>query len=168
MLSVLPAIGIAGLLLFAAWRDVATRLIPNAVPLCIVLLGLALRAPAGPAAMLLSALVASLLFAVLLSLAMGGLLGGGDVKLAAAIAIGLPPAATWEFIFATTMVGGLLGLAYLARPRLAWATRPIGAPDLIGRVLAVEGRRLSRGGPLPYAVAIAVGAILVLATLGEG
>ena len=34
----------------------------------------------------------------------GGLLGGGDVKLAAAIAIGLPPAATWEFIFATTMV----------------------------------------------------------------
>ena len=40
----------------------------------------------------------------------------------------------------------------MARPRLV----------LPGRVLAIEAWRLKRGGPVPYAAAIAAGAILVL------
>lgn len=152
MLTLLPALGIAALLLLAAWHDLATRLIPDGIPLGLVILGLLLRLPEGWGAALASVLVAALVFAVLLGLAMRGLLGGGDVKLAAAVACGLSPAATWDFIFATTLAGGLLGLVYMARPRLA----------LPGRVLAIEAWRLRRGGPLPYAVAIAAGAILVL------
>jgi len=152
LLNLLPALGIAALLLLAAWRDLATRMIPDGIPVGLVILGLMLRLPEGWSAVLASVLVAVLVFVVLLVLAMRGFLGGGDVKLAAAVACGLPPAATWDFIVATTFAGGLLGLAYMARPRLV----------LPGRVLAIEAWRLKRGGPLPYAVAIAVGAVLVL------
>jgi prepilin peptidase CpaA len=152
LLNLLPVLGIAALLLLAAWRDLATRMIPDGIPVGLVILGLMLRLPEGWGAVLASVLVAVLVFVVLLVLAMRGFLGGGDVKLAAAVACGLPPAATWDFIFATTVVGGLLGLGYMARPRLV----------LPGRVLAIEAWRLRRGGPVPYAVAIAAGAILVL------
>jgi prepilin peptidase CpaA len=110
----------------------------------------------------LSFAIACTLFTLLLLPAMRGMLGGGDVKLAAAVALGLPPAATWDFIFATVMIGGLLGLAYLAGPYLAPRPHAMVSASLLRRVAAVESWRLRRRGPVPYGVAIAGGGILVL------
>lgn len=152
----------AGLLIAAAARDVATRIIPNGVVAAIAALGLALRLGAGLSAALLSLALGLLLLVGLMLLASRGWLGGGDVKLAAALVAGLSPAATLDFLVGTILAGGILGLVFIAGRHLmaggAAAPRPPGA-SLPARILAAEARRLRRGGPLPYAVAIAFGAI---------
>lgn len=84
----------AAMLAVAAWQDVLTRTIPNRLCLGIAVLGLAVRLFAGWLPLLASVAVAATVFAILLVFAMRGWLGGGDVKLAAALAIGLSPAAT--------------------------------------------------------------------------
>jgi prepilin peptidase CpaA len=159
--------GIAALLLLAAWHDLATRLIPNLIPIGIAGLSVLLRLPAGPMGMLASLLAAVLLFAALAVLALRGWLGGGDVKLAAALAIALPPGAIADFILATTLCGGVLALPYIAVPRLgpvraAPAGRAGARAGLLPRIARVEARRLRQGGPLPYALAIAAGGIATL------
>ncbi|MFX7686504.1 prepilin peptidase, partial [Acinetobacter baumannii] len=80
------------LLLAAAWHDIATRLIPDTVCLLVALAGLLLRAAEGLAPLAVSAGLALALFLLLLPAAMRGALGGGDVKLAAALVLGLSPA----------------------------------------------------------------------------
>lgn len=164
-----PAIALTGLLALAAWRDVLTRIIPDRIVLIVAAIGIAVRAAAGWSPLLLSAATAAAVFVVLLAFAMRGWLGGGDVKLAAAVALDLPPAATWDFLFITIQAGGLLGLVYVASRRLAPSPSPATAArtspaacTLPARFRAVEARRLRRGGPLPYGVAIAAGGILVL------
>lgn len=162
ILSVLPFLA-AALLLVAAWRDLATRLIPDTVCILLAVAGLLARASEGLTEAAISLGLALGLFVLLLPIAVRGALGGGDVKLAAAVMVGLPPLAAWDFIFATAMLGGALGLAYIAGPRFAPAVHvaPTGA-TLMRRVLQVEIWRLRRRGPLPYAVAIAAGGIFVL------
>ena len=166
----LQIIAIAGipLLLYAAWRDVATRTIPDEISMAIAALGLVVRLFDGWQAVLLSLGVAVVVFILLLLLAMRGVLGGADVKLAAALAIGLPPAATWDFIFLSVLCGGVLGVIYIVTRRRNDPSRfaPPASPKqhLLRRVLVAEARRLRRGGPLPYAVAIAVGGSLTLLT----
>jgi prepilin peptidase CpaA len=114
-----------------------------------------------------SVAVAALIFGLLLPFAVMGMLGGGDLKLATAIAIGLPPLGSYQFVVATAVAGGLLALLYLAAHRLALRraapSRAAGrAASLLRRVLAAEAWRVRRRGPLPYGVAIAAGAALVL------
>jgi prepilin peptidase CpaA len=155
-------------LLFAAWRDISTRVIPDLLVLAIATLGIADRLFLGWGAVLEAALAALLLFLILLACAMRGWLGGGDAKLAAALALGLPPAATWDFVTATTLAGGLLALGYLNGRRLAPRLAPGCAAHPFGRILAVEAWRLRRGGPLPYGVAIAAGGLVTLLALQEG
>ena len=150
------------LLCFAAARDIATRLIPDGISIGIAVAGLATRLMEGWAEAATSLGVALAVFILLLLLAMRGFLGGGDVKLVAAMATGLAPAETWTFIVATVLAGGLLGVAYLLGRRLV--PEPSLAPGgpLLRRVMAVEARRVRRRGPLPYAVAIAVGGLFLL------
>ncbi|SDB74473.1 A24 family peptidase [Belnapia rosea] len=165
----MATISLIGLLLMlAAWRDVVARIIPDLLVLPIAILGIAGRLSLGWGVLLEAALTALLLFVILLACAMRGWLGGGDVKLAAALAIGLPPAATWDFVVATTLAGGLLALGYLNGPRLAPRLASGGATTPFGRILAVEAWRLRRGGPLPYGVAIAAGGLVTLLALREG
>jgi prepilin peptidase CpaA len=164
VLLVITQAAISALLLLAAWRDVVARIIPNRIALTIAVLGLTLRSTGGWTPLLLSAATAALLFTGLLLLALRGWLGGGDVKLAAAVAMGLPPTATWDFLNATVLAGGILGLGYLAGRRFIPRLRPAGAGRPAARILAIEARRLRRGGPLPYGVAIAAGGILMLLT----
>lgn len=152
---------IAALLSIAAWRDVATRLVPDSLSIAIAVLGLALQIGTLGALPLGSIAAAALVFVALLALCMCGVLGGADVKLAAALCLALPPASVPGFIFVTTLVGGLMGLAYATRPRFA----PAPGGSLLRRVLLAESRRLRRGGPLPYCIAIAVGGILSLVSV---
>src|SRR6185437_10028958 len=94
--------------------------------------------------------------------ARGGL-GGGDVKLAAAVCLGLSPFEAWRFVVVTSLAGGILAILHLLG-RLALrssgtiAPAPAGSPSLI-RVLRTERWRIARHGSLSYGVAIACGGI---------
>lgn len=163
----LPVIGtILALLGFAAWRDVATRLIPNSVSIGIALLGAGCRLSEGCYALGLSLLVAVAIFGVLLVFHARGLVGGADVKLLTALAFGLSPLGTYQLLMATAVAGGLLALLYLGMPHLLPAANPGGTSPrrgpLLWRVARVELRRIHKRCPLPYGVAIALGASLTL------
>lgn len=156
-LALLPA-GLA--LLAAALHDLAARTIPNALCLAVAVAGLLLRTLVGdlPAGLLAAAAV----FLLALLAWRCGAMGGGDVKLLAACALLPPPAAVPGLVLAVALAGGLLALVYLALGRLLprpGAARRAGLP---GRALRAEAWRIRRGGPLPYAVAIALGTFFTL------
>ncbi|NKE46208.1 prepilin peptidase [Roseomonas frigidaquae] len=150
------------LLAYACWRDLSARMIPDAVSLLLAGIGILSRLSLGWDAALVSLASAAVLFLVLLGCAMRGWLGGGDVKLAGAVALGFAPAATWDFVFATTLAGGLLGVLYLAGPSFAPRLAPSSGTALLPRLAAIESWRLRRRGPLPYGFAIAAGALAAL------
>ncbi|WP_051328715.1 A24 family peptidase [Geminicoccus roseus] len=151
-----------GLLILAAWRDIAVRVIPDEISLCLAGIGLVVRASFGPEALLVSLAAALALFGLLVVLHALGLMGGGDVKLAAAVAVGLAPFDSYHFVVVTVLAGGVLSLLYL------WAARRLPAPDrmrrisLIARVRDVEMKRIRRRASLPYGVAIAAGGGCIL------
>ena len=78
------------LLLYVATMDVATRLIRNEFCLALALLGIAGQLPS-PIQVAVSLITAALLFLLLFILYARGGMGGGDVKLLVALAVGLPP-----------------------------------------------------------------------------
>ncbi|MDF1586045.1 A24 family peptidase [Marinimicrococcus flavescens] len=157
----------AATLLLAALCDVAWRLIPNGVSLALVALGTGLRlAQAGPEGLIWTAAASALLFAVMLLAWSRGLMGGGDAKLLPAAAMTLPAAAVPQLVLMTALAGGALALLYLllqqAARRLPAFPRQHRGQPLLRRLLAAEGWRLRRRGPLPYGVAIAAAALMLL------
>jgi prepilin peptidase CpaA len=154
----------SGLLLVAAWCDVATRTIPDSISVALAGLGLLARCTEGLAPAAVSLLVAVGLFAAMVPLHARGAFGGGDVKLITALAVGFPPHGTVAFLLSTMMAGGVLALLYLSLRLLPQPTplAPRPASWAPRKVLALERRRVSRRGPLPYAVAIAAGGLSTL------
>lgn len=152
----------AACLLAAAWRDLAVRRIPNAAAAGLALAGVALRALEGIGPVGASVAAAALLFLVLFVGFARGILGGGDVKLATAAALGLPPAGVWTLVVATALAGGVLSLAYLLMARIAVpsAATPRRHRGILGRIATIEWWRISRRGPLPYGIAITAGACI--------
>jgi len=153
-------IGFALLLLVAAWQDLRTLHIADAISLAIVAIFL-VWALSGLAAGTVSLSRIGLAVACAVGVfGVGALafaasaLGGGDVKLLAASSLFAGPALMVDFLMVTALVGGLLGLAILAGA-------PIGpvAPAGDGTVRA----RLRSG--LPYGPAIAAGGLWVAASL---
>jgi prepilin peptidase CpaA len=150
----------AAILAFAAWTDLATRTIPDRCSVALLVLGIGSRLLEGPSAAAASAGMALLVGVGFLFLHSRGFIGGGDVKLIAALAAGTAPAALGDLLVAIALAGGALGVAYLALSRVMPrpAIRPHAALPL--RVAVVEANRIARRGPLPYAVAIAAGTVL--------
>lgn len=147
----------------AVW-DLAERRIPN--PLTLAGLGLAvgLRAAAGWSPLASGLLGAALGLGVGLPFFLVGALGGGDVKLLAAVGGFLGPAALVPALLATGLVGGVMALAAAARSRaLVDTLGRVG--DVLRRAVGLRSARplqtLETAGALaiPYAVPIAVGAI---------
>jgi|HubBroStandDraft_1064217.scaffolds.fasta_scaffold295426_2 prepilin peptidase CpaA len=160
-----------GLLAIAAASDLATRTIPDQVCIALALLGVGARLFAGVTAVALSVVVAVALFALLVLAHARGALGGGDVKLAAAMAVGLAPLQTYRFVVATVLAGGVLSLLHLllrrAPPPARLVVRSSGLASLVRRIATVERWRIRRKGSLPYGIAIACGgAWVTLAGLG--
>jgi len=150
----------AAVLVAAAVHDVATRTIPNSVPALLALLGIAIRVLDGG---LLSSIAAvSLLFAAGAFVWRMGWLGGGDVKLVPAFGLVLPPGQVGAFVLATAVAGGVLALLYLVLRPAVPAPAPGRRRGRLRRCLKAEAWRISRGGPLPYAIAIAAGGLYVL------
>jgi prepilin peptidase CpaA len=154
------------LLTAAALSDLARRIIPDRVAAALAVLGAAAAALHGAHALLLSAAAAAALCAALALLHGRGMLGGGDVKLASAVALGLPVSAFGGFLAATACAGGVIALVHLAlrpiAPQLASGRRF----PLLRRILAAECWRIRRRGSVPYGVAIASGGAFIL--LGGG
>jgi len=151
----------AVLLLVAALHDIAARTVPNRLAAALAVTGIALRGLGGSLGAGLA--IGAVVFCLAALCWRRGWMGGGDVKLLAATAIVVPPSLEFRFVLAVALCGGILALAYLAARRLVAAPAPAGRPHtLLARALRAERWRIHRGGPLPYACAIAAGGLLVL------
>ena len=166
-MSALFALAMLALLLAAAWRDLLTRTIPDTIALLLLVIGAVARVLDGASVAIACAATALLLFVLLMVAFARGLLGGGDVKVMTALAIGLSPYDCYRFVVATALFGGLLALGYLLLSRRAPTTPAITRQSLFRRILTIEHWRVRRRGPLPYAVAIAAGGAFVLLQPGS-
>ena len=137
-------LGLAAILVAAAAIDVRTFTISNKLNLTVALLAplywLSAAVPLWPDVGLQLAAGAGVfvLFAGAFYL---GMMGGGDVKLAAALALWFSPQSTVTFLILTSLAGGVLTLGVLAWHR---AKRRQGRPEV------------------PYGVAIAFGGLAIL------
>jgi prepilin peptidase CpaA len=136
---------LAMLLVVAAVVDARTFTISNRLNLAVALLAplywLAVGLPLWPEAAIQLA-VALGVFILLAGAFYIGMMGGGDVKLAAALALWFSPASTLQFLVLMSLAGGVLTLIVLVAHRM----------------------RKKPGKPkIPYGVAIAFGGLVILA-----
>jgi prepilin peptidase CpaA len=154
-------IGFALLLLLAAWQDWRTMQIADGISLGIIAIFVVWAAVgfvSGTFSLLDLALAlacAAGMFGVGTLAFAAGAMGGGDVKLAAVVALFAGPTLILDFIVVTAVAGGLLGLAILAGV-------PIGPVAPAGDGCTVRAR-LRRD--LPYGPAIAAGGLWVALAL---
>ncbi|MEA3057695.1 MAG: prepilin peptidase CpaA [Sphingomonadales bacterium] len=138
-------IGLAALLVVAAVIDMRTFTISNRLNLTVALLAplywLSMSLTPWPGVAIQLAAGATV-FALLAGAFYAGMMGGGDVKLAAALALWFSPATTIKFLVLMSLAGGVLTLVVLAWHR---AKRREGRPEI------------------PYGVAIAFGGLAILA-----
>jgi prepilin peptidase CpaA len=127
-------------LVAAVVTDWRSRIIPNRLNAAIALLAIPYWWASGTALwpdVAVQVAMAAGLFAVFaLAFRLGGM-GGGDVKLIAALALWLPPGATLRLLVIMSIAGGLLTLAMLIRHRV---TRPGGELEIpYGIAIAFAG-----------------------------
>ncbi len=156
------------MLVAAAVHDVMARTVPNRMSALIAACGLVTQLArasleqGGMRGLGLSLLTSFAVFVVAALMWRRGWMGGGDVKLLAAAALLVPANLVLDLIMATAISGSVLSLLYLVARRRMPRPRPGRPPSLLYRIVKAERWRLRRGGPLPYAVAIASGACFVL------
>lgn len=137
-------VALAAILVVAAVIDVRTFTISNRLNLTVALgaplywLSVALQPWPGMAVQLAAGGFVFLLFA---GAFYAGMMGGGDVKLAASLALWFSPFATFKFLVLTSIAGGVLTLVVLA-----WH----------------QARKLEGRPEVPYGVAIAFGGLAIL------
>src|SRR5258708_36993905 len=124
------------LLVYVAMIDIATRLIRNEICLVLALLGIAAQF-ASPMQVAGSLIAAAILLMLLLVMHQRGWMGGGDVKLLVALAIGLPLMGVIQLLTITALAGGVLALVHQMM-RLLPSPRPAPArSSLVRRVYPV-------------------------------
>jgi prepilin peptidase CpaA len=168
-IAALMILASTAVVLLAAWHDFVSRTVPNWMPLMIA--GFGIVAASVSARLLISTGLGLAIFVVAAICWRRGLMGGADVKLLGAIAIALPPGMVSMFVLAMSVAGAVHAVAYMMARRVV--TRPPAltlepqaipprARSLLPRALRAERWRISRGGPLPYACAIAFGFLFVV------
>ncbi|HXO03694.1 MAG TPA: prepilin peptidase [Stellaceae bacterium] len=151
-------LGFAALMVMAAFEDLRRLIIPNALTLSLCLLW-PLYVMSAPS---LSGSLGSLGCAVAVFLAGAlcfsrGYLGGGDVKLLAVATLWAGPAGTPALLVLTGVLGGMLALFLLMPPGAHIAT--------LARAKFGPAEIVAKGGPatpVPYGVAIAAAAMIVI------
>ena len=154
----------AALVAAAGW-DVATRTIPNGVVLAAAGGGLVAAAgSAGRYPIWASILAAVLVLLGLRPLYRWGAIGGGDVKLISAVALGEPIDALFPVLVSIALAGGAIALFYLLR---GWLRRRIRPAARVATAATIDPRcAWSDGGAaaappfergLPYALAVLCG-----------
>jgi prepilin peptidase CpaA len=154
------------LLLCVIISDVAIRLISNKVCLMIAVLGIVTGLIIDPLLLAESIAVSAIVFFALLLLNSRGWIGGGDVKLLVALAIGLSIAQLGQFLMMTALIGGVLAAIHLMMRHLPYPRLAPAGSSLVRRVYAVERWRNLRHAPLPYGVAIAASGIWTILSHG--
>ncbi len=158
---------LAAVVLVAVWWDLKERRVPNALTVTGLTLALGLRALGGIDPLVSGLQGAGLALVLGLPLVALGGLGGGDAKLMAAVGAFLGPGQLLLALAVTAIVGGIMALV-LAFHRgavqevfldaAAVAARPLGlAPDRPRRTI-----RSPNAITIPYAVAIAIGALKIV------
>ncbi len=165
MLAAALTVLASALLLYAALHDLAARTVPNWLPAMLLALGLCARL--ADHSLLSGMIVAVSMFVLLFLLWIMGAMGGGDVKLWAATALLVPPLLQPQLAFFERVVvfGGVLAIFYLCLWPLMRKPRASRNGGRLRRVLRAEAWRICRKAPLPYACAIAGGAIVTLLPL---
>lgn len=148
-------VALAIILVVAAVIDVRTFTISNRLNATVALLAplywWSISLPFWPDAAIQVG-VAVAVFAALAVTFYLGMMGGGDVKLAAALALWFSPGSTVRFLVIMSLAGGLLTVVVLIRHRLK--APPEALPDAEKIISKPE---------VPYGVAIAIGALWILA-----
>jgi prepilin peptidase CpaA len=135
---------LAAALVAAAVGDIRTRTIPNWLNAAIALGAIAFWFASGLDPwpdMAIRFGVAAAVFALFAGAFALGMMGGGDVKLLAAVALWLPPGGVLFLLVAMSLAGGALTIAMWARHKL---------------------RRSSHTLEIPYGVAIAFGGLWLI------
>lgn len=153
------------LLLYVATIDIAARLIRNEICMALALLGIASQI-ASPMQVIESLSFATILLLLLLVIYQRGWIGGGDVKLLVALAIGLPLTGVIQLLTVTALAGGVLALVHLMMRLLPYPRLAPAGSSFARRVYAIERWRHLRRAPLPYGVAIACAGILTVLNRG--
>jgi prepilin peptidase CpaA len=153
------------LLLYVAMMDIATRLIRNEICLVLAFLGIAIQF-VGPMHVTESLIAATILLLLLMVIYQRGCIGGGDVKLLVALAVGLSLMGVIELLTVTALAGGVLAVVHLMMRFLPYPKLVPAGSSLVRRVYAVERWRNLRHAPLPYGVAIACGGIWTVFSQG--
>ncbi len=144
-------------LVYAAAHDIAARTIPNAVSVMIGAAG-AIHAACRNEIWACFA-VAIVVFLVGAAGWRARLLGGGDVKLLAALSLWIGPAGTAPWLLAVSIAGGILACLYLVLRLVLPARHGPKPKGFLARVWRAEWRRIRMRHSLPYAVAIAAASI---------
>jgi prepilin peptidase CpaA len=135
---------LAILLVVAAIIDVRTFTIPNLLNLAVALLApiywWSVALPLWPDIAIQLGIGAGV-FILLAGAFYAGMMGGGDVKLAAALTLWFPPAATVKFLLLMSVAGGVVTMVAIMAHRL---------------------RKKSGRPKIPYGVAIAFGGLAIL------
>jgi prepilin peptidase CpaA len=144
---------LAAALVACCWWDLKTRTIPNWLNLAIALgaigFWVAVGLPVWPE-VALRVLVAFITFWVFAAAFAMGAMGGGDVKLIAALALWLPWQAVLVLLFLMSLAGGVLTLGYLIRHKLAKREEkleiPYGVAIAFGGLWLISERFLNQFG----------------------
>jgi len=145
--------GFGALLLAASVFDVLRLRIPNPIPLgLLALFAVELLLRTSPAAPVDHLMAMGLALVILLPLFALDMLGGGDVKLLAVVALWLGMTKLAPLLILVGVVGAIFALLWLA---LRWLVRT----GLPGRSLPMS---LQARAPLPFALPIALVAMLLL------
>ena len=157
MLANLVLLGFVGLILAAAWSDMAGYRIPNWIPAALIALwplaAFALGLSWGQIGLSLATFAGVL--AIGMALWAPGFIGGGDAKLIAAAALWFGWPGVLSFLVWCVLCGGVLALALLLM-RKAVPAMPVFKPEWVARTA------LADGAPAPYGIAIAAGAMIAL------
>ena len=153
MSNTLPLIVVAAAAITAAAIDLRTRRVPNVLTASIALVGLGIAAAGlGRVGLWLSCAGCLVGLGVMLPGYLIGAMGGGDVKLLAAVGTLLGPGATLRAFVASAIAGGLIAVVVAwRRGRCGAASRA--APGTPSRPIGRDGRRCNRTrdvGRLPH------------------
>lgn len=134
-------LALLALLAGSIFSDVTSRRIPNFLCLGVFLLGLVHGWILNPAGWIYSMVGCGVVFLGGLGLHQKKVLGGGDIKLIAALAIWLMPIELGRFVLSIMLAGGAVGAGYL----------------LVGFFRRLKDKSAPAAAGVPYALAIVGG-----------
>lgn len=131
------------------YSDVVRRTIPNLACAIVFLLGLVQQITTSPESWVYPVVGSFLAILVGIGLHHRKILGGGDVKLIAALAVWLTPFELGRFALAIMLAGGVVGVGYLA----------------VGFLRRLRNKDAPAAAGVPYALAIVVGFLFMRPSL---